>query len=89
MRHTQYKHDRWKVWRLVAYFRLLVWWGAERLQEVSKRCTPMKLAEQRIKQDIKYPRSEWVPDENFNYCFLGTTDETNFKIIRMYPWINN
>ncbi|MBN2104545.1 hypothetical protein JW835_10945 [bacterium] len=89
MRSKHNNDNRWRTWRWVTYFRLLIWWGAERMQNMQMRFSRQEIAKQRNSREQIFPKTEWVCDGHHAYCLVGSCKHWDYQIIELYDWSEN
>jgi len=79
------KMNRWREWRLATFFRLLIWWGSERLREQWFQKNQPVPVEQKIEMDSGFPVCDFILSKNRSHCLLTVHDKHGFTIIELQP----
>jgi len=80
---------KWDSFKLVSWFRLFLWWGAEVMKGVFSYRKPQAQVVHLSRSERIFPLSNWVVDKNKVYCIISLLDKKGVAIYQLPRLGNN
>ena len=71
---------------MVAYFRLLIWWGAATMHQIRMQHFRSLPVVESVNQPVDMPVADWIIDHHQCFCLMGPHHQNDYRIVRFHPF---